>query len=202
MKKNLKNLFVVIILCINLFVFSGCNQPLTPAQIQQAAAEVNSLNDQAIAYQQQAVLIAKGLADANIIDPNMMAKVNRLNADADKVRAKISTLAAALQSVPASGNSNQDIITLLQQLNAASVPFNPYAAPTAGVLAIINLILMAIAKRKASQLAASNQALNEVVTANGVAAASSPAAASALSAAHEQVLSAPTVAKVAAIQAS
>ena len=166
MKTCFKNLLIVISMAV-IFAIGGCQQnSITPEKVQQIAAEVNSLNDQATAYQQQAVLIAQGMVDANIVDPKIMAKVNQLNTEADKVRAKIAVLTAALQSVKLTGDNNQDLLTLLQQLNAASSPFNPYAAPAAGILAIISLILTAIAKKKAAEAAQSSKALDEVVTAN------------------------------------
>ena len=203
MKNVFKNL-LIIVLVASAFTFSGCQQySVTPERVQQMAAEVNSLNDQAMAYQQQAVLIAQGMVDANIVDPKIMAKVNQLNAEADKVRAKIAILTAALQSVKLTGDNNQDLLILLQQLNTASSPFNPYAAPTAGILAIISLILTAVAKQKASQATKANQALDEVVTANDIYLAKAPLeAVQAFKDAHDTIQSAATVQKVAVIKAS
>ena len=146
-----------------IFAVSGCQQSLTPQQVQKAAADINSLNEQLVVYQQQALVVAQGLADANLVDPNIAIKAAKINAQIDAVRAKINVLTAALSSVQLTGDNNQDLLNLLQQLNAASAPFNPYAAPTAGVLAIISLVLTAIAKKKSTQAAANKQALTEVI---------------------------------------
>lgn len=203
MKKYFKTSLIIVSIAF-IFAFAGCqNNALTPQQVQKAAADINSLNDQAAAYQQQAVLIAKGLNDSNIVDANIMAKVNQLNAEADKVRAKIAVLTAALQAVQLTGDNNQDLLNLLQQLNAASSPFNPYAAPTAGVLGLIGLILAEIARRKAMQATQANKSLDEVVTANDIfLKAAAVDAVQKFKDAQNLIQTAETVQKVAAIKTS
>jgi uncharacterized lipoprotein YehR (DUF1307 family) len=162
MKKFFKTSLIIVSIAF-IFAFSGCQNAVTPQQVQKMAADINGLNDQLTAYQMAGVQIAQGLSDSSIVDPNIMVKVNQINAEADKVRAKIAVLTTALQSVQLTGDNNQDLVTLLSQLNAASSPFNPYAAPAAGVLALISLILTAIAKQKAAQAAANKAALTEVI---------------------------------------
>ena len=162
MKKCLKTSLICVSIVV-MFALQGCQLSLTPVQVQKAAAEVNSLNDRLTEYQEQVLIVAQGLADTNLIDPNLVIKAALLDQQINEARAKISILTAALRNVPLTGDDNQDLLNLLQQLNAASAPFNPYAAPTAGVLAIISLVLTAIAKKKSTQAAANKQALTEVI---------------------------------------
>jgi SMC interacting uncharacterized protein involved in chromosome segregation len=147
-------------------LFSGCQRAITAEQVQAAAAEVNDLNVQLGDYQQKITELAQSVADVNLIDAATLEKIQQLNAEADSVRTKIGILTAALANVQITGDDNQDLLNLLSQLNAASAPFNPYAAPTAGVLSIISLILGLLAKKKSAEAKQSGKALDEVVTAN------------------------------------
>ncbi len=174
------------------------------------------------AYQQAVIQTAQGIKDANLIDAATLEKIKTLNFEADAVRAKIKILTTALANVKITGDNKQDLLNLLQQLNAASSPFNPYAAPTAGVLTIISLILGALAKQKASQAAAAEaestaaqiqagglkveadqnaKALDEVVTGNEIFLKKSPASWGDFKEAHDAIQTAATVQKVSTIKA-
>lgn len=154
MKKGKTNLMIVA-LTIGLFVFSGCGQAITPAQIKALASQQQILQTQANAIQTQATQLAAQLRTAGIVDANLEAKVAAMNAQADKYLAEANSIATALQNVELTGDAATDWVATLRAVNIATAPANPYALLIEGGLAAATILAAWFAKRKAAEAATS-----------------------------------------------
>ncbi len=144
-----------IIVCVLLaFSVVGCEEDLTPLRLQQLAAHQDVLQQQADTLQATATQLTEQLAAGGIVDPNAVAKVAKINVEADKVLAQIAVIAKALEGVPLTGDDAQDFISQLQAANAASSGFNPYVIPVGSGLTLLSMVLAWFAKRKADEAAA------------------------------------------------
>ena len=148
---------IPLLICVNLcllFSGSGCEQvsSIDPAAVRAFAEDVNDLVLRVDAYQQVASAAIEQLQAQNIIDPNVAATVLAANADIDSLQATIRSVAASLQGAPYSDSGG--LVTLLeaaQSANAASAPWNPYAAVIAAALTILSTVLGIAVKRKSDQ---------------------------------------------------
>jgi hypothetical protein len=197
-KSQIVLLCALCVLCLLPFT-AGCNQsqPLTPEQVQALAQQVNTLADQLTAYQEQVTSLASTMKTAGILDPNKEEKIVQLNSQIDKVKAQVKEVSAAIAS--GTYNPNDDtLMTILKvalAANAATAPFNPYAAVIGLALTAIITILGLFAKKKTT-------ALNEVVMGNEVFKnAATPEVAAAFKAAQELHQSESTSKQVSAITA-
>lgn len=149
-KKSLITLLIVATIIL-MPLMSGCKNQLKPENVKQIAADINNLTVQLDEYQAASQTLADQMAVTGTFDPDIAAKIAKINAEADKIQTQIKLMSEALKSVELTGDDVQDLITLLQQINAVSAPWNPYAAPAAAGMALLSLILGAIAKAKAKQ---------------------------------------------------
>ena len=150
MKKFILGMVLYVVL---MFAGFGCEESLTPADIQALAARQEVLQQQLDTAQAAATKITKDLADAGIVDPNVVAKVAKLNEEADRVQAQIDVIARALQGVLLTGDAVQDFIAQLQAANVASAGFNPYVIPVGTGLTILSIVLGWFARRNAAAAA-------------------------------------------------
>jgi prefoldin subunit 5 len=147
-------MLVFIVCAAMMFGGAGCkSEGLTPAQLQALAAQQEVLQQQVDTMQAAANKLSEDLAAAGIMDPDTVAKINKINEEADRVQAQIALIAQALQGVPLSGDNVQDFIAQLQAINAASAGFNPYVIPVGTGLTILTMVLGFFAKRKAAEAA-------------------------------------------------
>jgi len=150
----MKKLILGIIVCVALMVGGvGCEESLTPAQLQALAAQQEVLQLQLDTVQAAAAQITEDLAAAGIVDEEAVGKLAKINEEADKVQAQIAVIAQALAGVPLTGDNAQDFIAQLQAANAASSGFNPYVLPVGTGLTILSIVLGWLAKRKADDAA-------------------------------------------------
>jgi len=150
----MKRLILGIMLCVALmFGAIGCEEGLMPADIQALAAQQEVLQQQVDTVQAAATQMTEDLAAGGIVDSDVVAKVAKLNKEADRVQAQINIIARALQEVTLTGNAAQDFIAQLQAANVASTGFNPYVVPVGAGLSILSLFLGWLAKRKANEAA-------------------------------------------------
>lgn len=142
---------IEIVLCIVLAMFvAGCEE--TPAQIQVLASQQEVLQQQLDTVQAAATQMTEDLATAEIVDASTVAKIAKINEEADRVQVQIDVIARALQGVPLTGDGAQDFIAQLQAANAASIGFNPYVVPVGTGLSILSIALGWLAKRKAAEV--------------------------------------------------
>ena len=140
---------MIAVLAIAFFV-GGCGVP-NAEKIQALAAQRQSLLQQADEAQAAIKQMADAMQSAGIVDANMTAKIEKLNADVNKWKAIADTIGEAIEQAKLTGDNNQDLITILQSINAASATFNPYAAPVGAGLGLLSLILGWIARREAEK---------------------------------------------------
>ncbi len=151
----MKRAIIKIVLCAVLAMFvTGCEETFTPAQIQVLAAQQEVLQQQIETVQAAATQMTEDLATAEIVDAGTVAKVAKINEEADRVQVQIDVIARALQDVPLTGDATQDFITQLQAANAVSSGFNPYVVPVGAGLSILSIFLAWVAKRSAVEAAA------------------------------------------------
>jgi len=144
------------VFCLLCFV-PGCDRvaSIGPAAVRTFAADVNDLTIRVDAYQQAATAAIEVLQERAEIDPNAAGTVLAANADIDRLQATFRSVAAALQGAPYSDSGG--LLTLLegaQAANAASAPWNPYAAIIAAVLTILSTALGIALKKKAADASA------------------------------------------------
>ena len=150
----MKRLMLEIVVCLALmFGGVGCEDGLTPEQVQALAAHQEMLQQQVETVQAAATQITESLAAGGIMDEDAVAIVAKLNEEADRVQAQMAIVAQALQGVPLAGDTTQDFIALLQAANTASAGFNPYVAPVGVGLTILSIILGWLARRNAAEAA-------------------------------------------------
>ncbi len=141
------------VFCLLLFA-PGCDRinQIDPDQVRSFAADVNDLTIRVDAYQQAATAAINALQERNAIDPNVAKTVLAANADIDKLQATIQSVASALQGAPYSDSGG--LSTMLEgarAANAASAPWNPYAAIIAAALTILSTILGIALKKKSAE---------------------------------------------------
>jgi len=150
----MKRLMLGIVLCVVLmFGGAGCEERLTPETLQALAAQQEVLQKQLDTAQAAATKITEQMAAAGIVDEDAVAKLAKINEEADRVQAQIDVIAQALQGVPLTGDAAQDFIAQLQAANAASSGFNPYAVPVGVGLSILSIVLGWLARRNAAAAA-------------------------------------------------
>lgn len=151
----MKKLMVGIIVSVAMmFSGAGCLEGFTPGDLQEVAAQQEVLQQQVETMQAAATQMTEDLAAAGIVDEDAVAKVAKINEEADRVQAHLAVIAQALQSVPLTGDTAQDFITQLQAANTASSGFNPYVVPVGAGLTILSILLGWLAKRKTAEAAA------------------------------------------------
>lgn len=143
------------VLC--LLALGGCDAVanVSPDRVKAFAADVNEVNDRVDIYQAVGTAAIERLRDQKQIDPNLAERVLSANADIDRLQSVIASITASLQGAEFSGG--EGIISLLeaaQSANAASAPWNPYAAPIGAALTILLTILGAYAKKKSAEASA------------------------------------------------
>jgi prefoldin subunit 5 len=154
MKKTIVGIIVCVALVCVALMFStfGCDSNgVTPEQLQELAAHRDVLQQQVDTLQEAAAKMAEDLAAAEIVDPEVVAKVAEINEEADRLQAQIDVIAKALEGVDLTGDDLQDFVAMLQAGNAASTGFNPYAIPIGAGLTILNLFLGWLAKRNGDE---------------------------------------------------
>jgi len=143
-----------IMFCVALMLgCAGCEESLTPADIQALAAQQEVLQQQLDTVQAAATQMVEAMAAAGIVDPDLVATIAKINEEADRLQAQIDVIAQALQGVPLTGEAAQDFIAQLQAANAASSSFNPYAVPVGIGLSILSIVLGWLARRNAAAAA-------------------------------------------------
>jgi hypothetical protein len=148
----MKRLMLGIIVCVALMLGgAGCEEAITPERVQALAAQQQVLQKQLDAVQAAAAQLVEGLEAGGIVDPNVTAKVAKINKVADGVQAQIDVIAKALEGVPLTGDATLDFLAQLQAANAASAGFNPYAVPIGVGLSILTVVLGWFVKRKADE---------------------------------------------------
>lgn len=152
----MKKLILGIVLCVVLML-GGCGEMLTPGDVQSLASQQTVLQQQLDAIQVAAAGMTDGLAAGGIVDQNTVARLAKINEEADRVQAQINVIAQALSGVLLSGDTTQDLIAQLQAANAASSGFNPYAIPVGAGLSILSLVLGWLARRNAKKYKAHKQ---------------------------------------------
>lgn len=139
------------IVLVAALMFGGCEEAFTPEQLKALAAQNEVLQQQLDEVQAVAAEIAAEIEAAEIVDANTIAKLAKINEEADRVQAQMTVIARALQGVPLTGDAAQDFISQLQAANAASSGVNPYVIPIGAGLSALSLVLGWLAKRKAAE---------------------------------------------------
>lgn len=149
-------LIILGVLCVLgvLCGLAGCQQVSTvdPNYIKAFAQDVNDLVIRVDAYQQASTAAIEQLVIQNAIDPNKASKILAANADVDRLQATIQQVTAALQK--ADYSDSRGLLTLIQSAqaaNAATAPWNPYAAPIAAALTILSTILTILLRRESAK---------------------------------------------------
>lgn len=137
---------VIVLLCL----MSGCQENMT-AKLGELTSTVRVLNQQVEGYQEASIEIVKSLESAGIVDEKLVAKLDKIHDEIDRVQPQMGAIVDAIDGAEASEDATLAIIKTLQAANSASTPFNPYAAPIAGVLAIVSAILGMVAKNKTDE---------------------------------------------------
>lgn len=152
-------LYLLCVLCVlcALCVLCGCSQvsSIDPNYVRSVAAEVNDLVVRVDAYQQAATVAIEQLIIQGAIDPNKASKILAANADVDRLQATIQQVTTALQN--ADYSDTPGLLTLIQSAqaaNAATAPWNPYAALIAAALTILSTILGIALRKQAAKTAA------------------------------------------------
>lgn len=156
----MKKAMVVIVL---LGLISGCNAD-TQAKLGELTTMVGGLNKQIEIYQEASKEIIDTLESAGIVDIEVVRKLNEINDEIDKVQPQMEIIAKAIDEAKLSDDTALATAQALQAANAASAPFNSYAAPAAGILGIATLVLGWIARNKAelvNVVSADNRKLND-----------------------------------------
>ena len=153
MKKVKISLAVIVLLTIGIFI-GGCENKITPANLQAMAAQQQVLQTQVDQAQALAAQLAADMQAAGVVDPNLSVKIAAINQQADKWQEQANSIGTAITQVKLTGDTNLDWLAMIQAANTASAPVNPYAVPVGAGLSLLSLILGWIAKRKADEAAA------------------------------------------------
>ena len=149
----------LILMLMLLVVSTGC---LPEAEsYQKFGGEVALLTAKLDGLQDGADDLAALLEKGGIVDEEIVAKVDKLNEEIDRAQPDVAKAAEAVRDAPYTGDGVQDLLTAVQAVNAASAPYNPYAIPIAGVLAVVSPILGFFLRKKSIQLAKTNEAISK-----------------------------------------
>jgi len=146
----------------------GCEESMvSPEQVQLLGAEVQTLNTKLDTYQNAQNEILNTLQGHQIIDSNTVANINKISSEIDRVQTHVSGIATAIQQTPLSGDTAADWLAVLQTVNTASTPFNPYAVPISAGLALAGVIFgfieRSVAKKNGLKYQAHKQAVEKTV---------------------------------------
>ena len=135
----------------------GCQSISTvdPNYAREVAADVNEMNARVDIYQKVATAAIESLVASGAIDPNGAKKVLAANADLDQCQSIVRAVAAGLHSAEYSGGVG--LVTIIEgaiAANAASAPWNPYAAVIAAALTILSTLLGLQLKKKSGEVVA------------------------------------------------
>ena len=133
----------------------GCNE-LTPAQMQEWLAHTKNLSSKLDVLQEVSVVNTEALKTIGVVGDDTLAKVEKVNKEIDRVQPQIEAVAAGIADVALTGETAQDVISMLQAGNRATAPFNPWSYATEGILAIVAGIAGYIAARKKKEAAESD----------------------------------------------
>lgn len=154
--KETRLLWLALVIFIGLAVF-GCQSISTvdPNYVRDVAAEVNDLVVRVDAYQAASTAAIESLVISGALDPNKAAQILTANADVDKLQATVQKITAALQKANyGDGAGLLTLITAAQSANAATAPWNPYAAVIAAALTILSTVLGLQLKKKSGEVTA------------------------------------------------
>jgi len=151
---NRQSSILCLLFCALFCSLTGCDQvnSIDPDQVQSIAQDVNEMSARVDIYQQVATAAIEQLRDQNQIDPNVAKKVLAANDDVNQFQSIVRSVTAGLQSAEYSGGAG--LVTIIegaQAANAASAPWNPYAAVIAAALTILSTILGIKFKQKAAE---------------------------------------------------
>lgn len=153
-----KSILIVCLLVV--FALQGCGNELSPEEIKEFATQIEAMSDKLDGYQDAADSLTGFLGDYGVLEDEVIAKAEKINAQIDKVQAQITAITEKLGIVDYSDNGFEALLEAIQEANRASMAFNPYSPQIEiGVSAAI-LLLGLFAKKKAKE-AADNAALAE-----------------------------------------
>jgi hypothetical protein len=149
----MKRILMLVVLCVMLALPACNSEAVTSQQMQTAAQATQQYVQQVDLYQQAAEQLAAALKVTGVIDPNMLAAVQKIQSEIDRIQPQITQVAQAVQN--AGYEVDDDTLTVLlkaaQAGNAASTPFNPYAIPIGAILSLLSIILGIFAAKKKAE---------------------------------------------------
>lgn len=148
-----------LVLC---FFSSGCEEGLTGQQIQLFTSQMQQLSSKVDDSQKVMNETIRQFETTGLVSKETIAKVEKVSSEIDKVQEQQEEITKAINNVKYGDDGFLNVIKAAQAGNAASAPYNPYAAPIAGILAIAEAATLAFLKKKSDE-ATENKNINTKV---------------------------------------
>ncbi len=139
-----------------MLMVGGCQAAVTPEQMQQLAASVETLNTQMDGYQVIVDGIAEQVKQVGFITPEQQAQLTKAQEEVDRLQPQVKAITAAVKNADyTNGDSLTTVLEAIRAGNKASAPFNPYSGIIEVVLGLGTLLLGIFAKKKSDEAAVS-----------------------------------------------
>lgn len=146
----MKKLIVMLVVC--LLGAAGCDDEITPEQLQQFAGQVEELTTKVDDYQKATDEVIGTFTDIGIIGDDVAEKVEKISGEIDRVQPQVKAIAEAVRTAEYSGQDDlTTILEAIQAANRASGAFNPVALYVEVGLSAAIVLLGLFARRKAAE---------------------------------------------------
>ena len=146
----MKKVMLILLLCLPMM---GC---IEPVQVQELAGRLDTLTKTTDSLQKAADSVTLALAEGEFVDPEVIDKVRKINEEIDRVQPQITSITEAVAKIDLEGEDWEQWLAVVEAANAASAPFNPYAAPIGAGLAVLSAVLGIFLKKKSNEAAVAN----------------------------------------------
>lgn len=163
MKRKLMFYLMPFVLCLMPLV-GGCEEGLTGEQIKLFTGQMQQLSAKVDDFQKTSNETIKQLETSGLISKETIDKVEKVNSEIDKVQDQQADIAKAINEVQYGDDGIVNLIKAAQAGNTASAPWNPYAAPIAGILAIAEAVTLAFLRKKSGEADENANMRDKIIT--------------------------------------
>ena len=144
--KNKVSRFVMIFISLILLVGAvGCEFEDGQA-IKKFSGDVQLLSSRVDDYQVEVVKMTGMLEADNVIDSEVIVKLDKIHEEIDRVQPQVNEMAKAIENM-----EGEELWDIAETINTASAPWNPYAIPIAAVLLAAETITAMFLKKKTEE---------------------------------------------------
>jgi len=123
----MKRTSTVMSILLSCLFFSGCEESLTPAQIQLWSGQIAGISEKIDDYQEVTADAVESLADKELIGAETRAAVEKVSREIDRVQPTLESISAEIAAVEITEDDFFSWIELARAANEGSAPVNPYA---------------------------------------------------------------------------